>query len=737
MPSSSVLALKRQALEFKKAGDIEGAKDALRKAKKLEQEEKDQAEQQQQQQQQQQQAEGPQEDAHTTERGSEDGTSAAAPQRPCDIDPVNQAIDAANLEELKNDKQVTFTDEELLDMSMMADLKGAGIDIPSQEFYHSRILNWKRAALASKNAKNIPEAKQHLSKSKAIEKAMNQLYGDVKEPQLEDDDEGFSPDDLALLQELKQIDQYEEERAESQQDDGFMEQLFGTSTTVLELEDLDDIDASMLKDMIDAGMQVPDPVEILKQAEDKKIHAIAFKKQGNLEAAKAALQESKRLQQKGNQLQGMLNQIQNSSRDEKCDELDLNDPDALEAMFAEESKPRKAPPPPAEKPQPNPKLKSSQEYKIEAVKFKHEGKKEEAIAALRLYKEALTAEQKVQVLQQRKEMIQSLESEIPLAAEQARMFSFYKLFVDQQVGHAQLAAWDEYHRKCLSRKLGLEIMEEDDAKSNELLQRDKEGALLAIHPRGDLSFVGNNCDPNDDRIEITILEMVNLQNNKSLISLLTEATNNDKIEYMPSPSSIRVVVTVHLPLSAGAQDDGTTQVLDYKPSSKAATTAATKGWSYHAFGSSQYISTERGSTRFAKLLLRRLTRRRCVTIEVFYLSTVKSKGGFFAIGSNTTTTETLIGSASMELKDFVETDTNCIALDLPLLDTGRRKPMGGFLRIAIRTGRRFQEGGEGVGNKSHGVEHHEEGHKSIDPPATGLSATGILKKYSPFILLEE
>merc|ERR1711862_423078 len=63
-----------------------------------------------------------------------------------------------------------------------------------------------------------------------------------------------------------------------------------------ELDDLDDLDAEMLKAMIDSGMMnVPHPEEIFELAKEKKINAANLMKEKNVDAAKAYLAESKRL----------------------------------------------------------------------------------------------------------------------------------------------------------------------------------------------------------------------------------------------------------------------------------------------------------------------------------------------------------------------------------------------------------------------------------------------------------
>ena len=63
---------------------------------------------------------------------------------------------------------------------------------------------------------------------------------------------------------------------------------------ILDLEDLDDFDASMLADMMEAGLQIPDVDDILQQAQDTKISAIAFKNWGITPKPRLRYSNSKR-----------------------------------------------------------------------------------------------------------------------------------------------------------------------------------------------------------------------------------------------------------------------------------------------------------------------------------------------------------------------------------------------------------------------------------------------------------
>ena len=694
MSSSTVLSLKRKALEHKRAGDIEaakrvlsqarvveslnledpddlrkmaailkqhgdieGAKEALGKAKKLQQEAKQQP--------------------SSAEASSNEQDKFAE-------DPVNKAIDDANLEELAT-ATVKFTDEEMIDVTTMADLKSAGMDIPSREEYQARVTACKRAALKAKNNKDVTAAKRHLMTAKQLEKAIETLFlsgeGGL--------DEEVNDEDYSLLDELM-----ENGGSKPQEDDGFFEQLFGKSATVLELDDLDDLDPAMLRDLMESGMEIPDVDKVLETAKEKKAAAIQFKKSGDLASAKAALEESKRLESRATQLSDMLKAIESGA----CDEAQNLDPEAmleamLEASEGGAQQPKKADaPPPAASPE---KLKSSDEYKVLAVKLKKDGRLQEAVAALRLYKQAVAADKSAKVAEQRKECIVALRKETQMAAEQTRLFTFYNRFVDHELGGTQLKSWKEYARQCTTQ------LDKIGGGEPIPLGRTTTSDLKVIGEE-DWALVGKSCNPLEARIEVSVMDIFDLHTNKHLRRVLGVTKDFNGEIKMPTAAAIRVHVTVQLPPSMEAPDDNV--LLYYEPTSQVE--------GRYVFGDSQYVNAERGSSRFAKLLVRRMARRRII-MQVFHLTTKKTL-------FSSSTEETLLGSASIELKGMLQ--RNAIAGDFPLLDATRRHELGGRMRCAIRTGRPF-------------VETKVDEQEQPVTAMTGLSQAVVdVKEYSPFSL---
>lgn len=647
--SSSSKEWKRVAVLLKQHGDLPGAKEALRQSKLLENrnDTKDDDDQQQ--------------DAN------------------CLPDPVNRAVDDAQVEfeELVSSSggkaTITFTNQEMLDLETMKDMQESGMDIPSRDEYQRRAAACQRAALAAKQKGDIPAAKQHLIQSKQLTSAILILYpsgnGTGLGPDGGDDEKDLDPEDIKLLEEIRG-----NHHRHQDDDDGFFQQLFGASSMVIELEDLDDMDAAMLRDAQEAGMEIPQVDSVLRMAQDKKAAAVQLKKAGNLVAAKAALEESKRLQGRASQLADMLHAIESGACDEDGSSNHVENPEALlEAMLTEAS----VTPSSKEKVQPNNKTKdfvsekllSSHDYKVQAVQFKKQGNIPEATAALRLYKQVLATEQHARRLQQKRECIAQLQKESQFAKEQARMFGFYECFVDHVSGQAHVKAWKEYAQQCATAIANLEQAQDLDGPPMDLQRVRTAGNLREIQ-EDDLTFIGKTMDPKEERIEVCVMECVELGTNKHLRQVLGIAQDFTGDIRLPASGAIHVRATVPLPASVDHPEDDV--LLAYEPKNQA------EGGSY-VFHESQFVTAERGSSRFVKLLLRRVGRRK-ITFNVEYTSVKK---GVFSSSKK----EHSLGTAVVELKDLLK--TNAIAGDFSLLDATRRQEVGGRLRIAIRTGHPF------------------------------------------------
>ena len=722
MPSSTskeqILSLKRQALQAKREGNLEAAKAFLRQAKQLEAaNEQPEGEEKQQEDEQQRQEEQKEED-HPTEENKEQQ------QQPVE-DPVNQAIDSATLEELETPHPTTATSfgyAELLDVAGLQELRDCGMDIPSAAFYDQRILSCKQKALQHKKANEIEKAKQALRMAKKLQQAKDELYSTATNNVADEDDAllvELSQEDMGLLAELQNYDEHGRNLNDAAENVCLPE----THGELL-VEDImdDDTDVATLVDMVvDAGFVLPSVEKVQALANEKQADALAAKKQGDLAAAKTALIACKRLQKAVIDLKtvsaAVERKIKMQTESSAFGEVDASwndengqDPDmALEKLVRAAEAKETAPKTTTDtklSAKSTPVLQPASHYKAQAVKFKQEGDPQRALAALRLYKQALTVEAQAQAAAQRQACLAELQSEVEIATEQARIFSYYQFFVDPKTGNTMAAGWRRYARDCAAYAVRLkqasdpgaadhknqndsgqhQKQEEKEVSADQLptsLQRSQKAALLRLDD-SHLCFVGSSCDATEQRLQISIVAILGLSTNQHLRRVIPD------VEQHPvSVDHIRIRLTAHLPAHEHALEEDVK--LEFSP-----TQLLSEGSdSIYLFDSStsQFIRAERGTSRFAKTFARRLSRRRCLSFEVLYLrpkSTKPSKGLFGRLGGASTRSmeeseEMVLGTAGLELSDLLE--KNYVATDIPMVES--RRQLGGVLRVAVRSGTSF------------------------------------------------
>lgn len=582
------------------------------------------------------------------------------------------SITAELQEELSPMGPVTFDDDEMADVETMADLQSMGMDMPTEEQYHARVKANKLDALAAKKRGDIEAAKRHLYKSKQLEAARIQLYANKEE------EDEFDDEDYSLLDELN--------GGSNEEDDAFFAELFGAEDNVLDLDDLDNFDAEMLRDMIDAGMVVPDPDDVLKEAQEKKALAVSLHKQGNSAAAKAALAESKKLQSQAEQLAEMLAEadVRDGETGEDMTALMalLEGSDGGSRLIANSKMKGEASA--ASPTSPKAPTKTAQEWKVEAVKMKQEGKLTEATKALRMYKQTMAEEANKVEMEKRQRTIAELNEEIEVAEDQIDRFIFYERFVDAQEGAAQLAFWRKYALDC-SR--AIKLIETKGTGS--IAMSRKKSALGKTIVNEDLSFIHDSVDPSDERLEIAFLGASNIHDNKHLKKALRQRTKElqqqqkDKTTSSATPEinpKIRIDVTIQLPPNEKESDGNIQFSIEPKPIDG-------KTGSYQAESCSKYIDLPRGKSKYAKTILRRMERKR-IHFAVVYVPP-SAKKGIFGLGSSKKTKdaaslELSLGGVSFELKEFLQ--NRSIAGEFPIMDTMRRNELGGSIRVGIRTG---------------------------------------------------
>jgi hypothetical protein len=559
-------------------------------------------------------------------------------------------------EELEPSGPVQFDDDELANEGTMAEFREMGMDFPTEEFYTERVKANKIAAVAAKKRGDMASAKAHLVMSKKLEATAAKLYAEGGE---EESDDGL---DYSLLDELMQ------DEGGGLDDDAFLTADLTDDSNTMSLDELDDFDAPMLKDMMEVGMEVPSVDEVMKTAEEKKRLALSLHKEGNKVGATAALAESKKLASQGQRLSDMLDAIREGKSE------DPDDMDALEAMLDQtEGKPAAARSKsvPAESQGP---LKGAEEYKREAVRFKQEGKLTDATKSLRLYKKALAEEDRKREMEECRALVEELNSEIVLAREQQQRHAFYERFVDVQAGAAQLCFWRRYASNCSKV---ITVIQAKGTKAVKIARTNSGGGNY-IHNE-DLGFVGGSADPHDARMELTIMDVMDIRENKHLKKILRQIEKEQKenkaqVAAADKPS-LRIDVTIQLPPSEKESDSNIS--LSFHPLPE-----ENNGVGDYNCGISQYVQIARGDSRFAKTIRRRMERKR-IQFAVTYVPPQKKKS-FFKKNQENGQTETSLGYVAVDLKDFL--GGNFIAGDFPIMDSVRRNELGGRLRLCIRTG---------------------------------------------------
>lgn len=575
-------------------------------------------------------------------------------------------------EELSPSGPVAFDDNEMIDVETMADLKSMGMEMPSEEQYHERVKANKLDALAAKRRGDIEAAKRHLYKSKQLEAARIQLYANREE-------DGSDDEDYSLLDELN--------GGYNGEDDPFFAELFGNDDNVLDLDDLDHFDAELLREMTEAGMVVPDPDDVMKEAREKKSLAVTLHKQGNSEAAKASLAESKKLQSQAERLAEMMAEA--DAGGEGGDDMA-----ALMAMLEgpggskpassnpkNESTAAAAPPPTPEAP-----TKTAQEWKVEAGRFKQLGKLTEATKSLRMAKQILVEEAQRAEIESKTKITAELHEEIKVAEEQVARFLFYERFVDAHIGSAQLTFWQKYALDC---RRAIMLIEMKGTGAIAMSRKESgEGRKIVCE---DLSFIVDKVDPNDERLEIAFLGASNIHENKHLMKAIRqrikEQRQQQKDKDVPmalEACPIRIDVAIQLPPSENDSDDHIQ--LRFEPQS-----VEGKEGSYQAELSSGYVDLPRGKSKYAKTIVRRMERKRII-FSVIYVPPSAKKGLFGGLASMkskeaASQAEISLGVVAIDLKELLQ--NRSIAGDFLIMDSMRRNELGGSLKLGIRTGMPF------------------------------------------------
>jgi hypothetical protein len=364
----------------------------------------------------------------------------------------------------------------------------------------------------------------------------------------------------------------------------------------------------------------------------------------------------------------------------------------------------------------SPKIKSSDEWKQEAIRLRDEKKIEEATQALKQFKLALAREQEQKEQQGRHECLVQIRGEIDTARIQYYRFILWERLVDAASGTQQQHAWWRYMDLC--GKV-MDVVETRGTKAISITRtRTKQepvpaGSLRCLPDDLDV-LVHRAMDPIEERVEVAIIDLMDLHMNKVFASMKPiSPTTTKPCQWV----RVDVHVSIQLPSSETEtekpidvyfhsepfevctflQEGETRQEKERLPEDgwrkqgRVELTATTANAQHE---SSRYITLERGESTFAKTLIRRMERRK-ITVSVLCHQVddpndpvlVKRKGWF---GSNKKKPEEQskeplnLGKVVLETKNLLQ-DCPCIVKDCPLLGNGKRE-VGGRLRLCIRTG---------------------------------------------------
>ena len=552
---------------------------------------------------------------------------------------------------------VTYTDEEMQDLEMMTEFKLGGMEVPSQEEYEERIVSCKKAALAAKKQGNIATAKEQLVNAKKLQQVMTALshMNEGLGLRINHDEEGWI-------------------ETMTSEETCMVEDMFGSGETELDLDDLEDMDPDMIRDAVEAGMKIPSVDGLLDQAKQKKQEAIQMKQLGDIEGAKSALLESKQLQKKADQVTEILKTIEGNEEVIDIENLLEN----VETQDKDHSKQKKQQKKEAE-PVPT---KSSAELKAEIFQLKAEKKIKEATAVLKLYKETLAKENMVAEEKKKKDIILQIENEVSISKEQQRLFMFYERLVDMNIGKAQRDIWEKYLSQCLSatklvEKNGSEYFTIERSQNSEMLQI--QGTIMDMVKKG--------IDTTDTRLEVSIVQISMIHENKFFIKErkrkekeLKESGKNGSIsDSNDSPPKLRVEITIQLPKEEENTDDIN---MVFVPTLIA---KENDNFSF-SFDYSQNVDLPRGKSRHAKMIMRRLPRKKII-ISVFQTFQQKKDNGWFRSSTREEKKEIpplFLGKVIFELKEFLK--CNCLGGDFSLMDSSGHRPVGGQISLGIRTG---------------------------------------------------
>ena len=646
--SEFVLTLKRQALAAKKSDQLSEALKLLKQAKELES--------------------CPLDSLHCNPIYQQFVSSSTRGQSPDD----DQDGDLELLQEAALD--VAFTDDELMNEEMITEFALGGMDVPSDQVYQAAILKYKQAALQYKQQGDIPKATANLKNAKQLQKVQVALQkikdgvGLMVNEDIEGWMEALNDEDSALLGELMK----------PQDNDNSL--LATNGSTTLELQDLELMDDSDIKEYMQMGDGVPtanDLLELAKKAQDK---ALEHKQKGNIEMAKASLVESKKYKVQAERVD-RITHSNNGGEGKVITDEDLEN--LLNGTPKAKSIPKAAPTPPA-----NPWLqKPSEEVKQEVLRLKNEGKIQEATQLLKIYKEVAKKEADLVETERCRKLRERIQREVDVCEQQIKMFAYFERLCEADDNHSIIGAeqgsrWKAYQVQC---RHAIQTLQDKGSNGLSITLDKPPSDLFEILEEDVVGMVEAGCHPGGDSgpgLETVILGLVDIHENKSLKKILLKLSKTEK-RSLP----IKVEVKFQLPAYTSSPEEQVSggYTLTFLPASQKEDTSA------YVFPMSQHMPLPPKESKQAKTILRRMETKK-VQVSVYYdhlEEKRKAKSSWFGWGKASSDGDTIneeqgvtmLGKVILELNGLLR--RNCLAGDFPLQVNS--KDVGGTVRLCIRT----------------------------------------------------
>jgi hypothetical protein len=620
-----------------------------------------------------------------------------------------------NLNEIEGERegQITFTDEEMMDEDTMMEFQACGMDVPSQEAYQQRILVFKHKALACKKKNDVKAATAELFKAKQLQKVMKFL-DTINSSLAIDSEEGMASaerwinnvtvEERELLGELFDDVNSNSARIDAlHSDEGRKEDI-----QQITWQDLESLDESDVKEFLGI-VELPSIQDLTKMAEDSQKEALQYKQNGNIEMAKIKLIDSKKIKLQGVRLECIYKEMNESSKSPDYSNFDDQEIERLLLGEGDTKNTRKEKP----KISSNPWLqKTAAEIKEEVLRLKDEKKVTEAMEMVNHYKQILRKEREEKETANREEMVTMIQKEIELCQLQLQLYSFYIVFVDStsSLGSSQqMILWKKYMARChnaisiIEKKGSNAIVTSHVKVPNLIIIHNNENSIARMVEKGTIPNSLNG------RLEVSILELLHLHENKNILKLLKkrqkeskdseiDATLSDSAAFSELQQQLQVDVKVHLPPGDDAsemitkEDAPQSTTLTFLPLPSSTQKLDIQRLDCWCSKSPQYVALPRGESTRATQMIRRIARKR-VEVHLIHnqnLTNIQKRKSSswlwksFPDESNgdVKRESTHLGKIVLELKELLS--RNCMAAgDFPLVVN--TKAVGGMIRLCIRT----------------------------------------------------